>query len=147
MDSSTITATKTTPTLMTIPTATTAPAAPANPTSMWTQAYTTSVPAFGFSTALLASLKRAWRRPQGGPFMTSCLLCGGMNAVGAFAIHDQDLTNGAGIATAWSLAYLLMNGKPALQSLRPYPIALSAFALVNAAGYGVQALKRSKKSN
>ncbi|WBW72094.1 mitochondrial membrane protein,TMEM14 superfamily member Aim19 [Schizosaccharomyces osmophilus] len=93
--------------------------------------YKTYYPAF-----VLASIPRALKRPVGGPFAPGCLLCGSFGAVGGLAIGSGDLANGSGISTAWSLAYLMINGKKSIKSFRLYPLALCTFAGINTIGYG-----------
>lgn len=51
-------------------------------------------------------------------------------------LTNIDLTNGSGICTAWSIAYLMINATKSIKSFRLYPIALTTFATANAVGYG-----------
>lgn len=73
------------------------------------------------------------------PTKKSCFLFGGVNALGGYIIYDGDISNGAGFTFAWSVLYLLVNGKSALKSLtrgRLSPMALSILALGNTGLYG-----------
>lgn len=75
------------------------------------------------------------------PTRTSCFAFGAANALGGWIIYDGDVSNGAGFTFAWSVLYLLVNGKPAVKSLlagRVSPLALSVLALGNAGLYGKQ---------
>ncbi|KAI8058370.1 hypothetical protein BDF22DRAFT_772893 [Syncephalis plumigaleata] len=58
----------------------------------------------------------------------------------AYANHKKDIDNAAGIATAWSLVYLFVNGRAALRTLRPAPLLLLAAATGNATIYGKRAI-------
>ncbi|CAB51761.1 hypothetical protein POMI540_3214 [Schizosaccharomyces pombe] len=104
--------------------------------SYFQRIYQSYIPAYAFGGALIASVPRAFKRPYGGPFVPGCLLCGGFNAIGGLAIASGDLTNGSGICTAWSIAYLMINATKSIKSFRLYPIALTTFATANAVGYG-----------
>lgn len=75
------------------------------------------------------------------PTRTSCFAFGAANALGGWIIFDGDTANGTGFSFAWSVLYLLVNGRPAVKSLlygRVSPIALSVLALGNAGLYGKQ---------
>ncbi|KWU42235.1 pathogenesis-related protein 1-like protein, partial [Rhodotorula sp. JG-1b] len=61
------------------------------------------------------------------PWSTSAVL---------YMIKAGDPVNGAGTTTAWSLVYLFFNGRKALASRRPGPIALSSLVAAQAATYG-----------
>lgn len=82
------------------------------------------------------------------PTRTSCFTFGVANALGGWIIFDGDVANGAGFTFAWSVLYLLVNGKPALRSLlsgRVSPVTVSMLALGNATIYGKQFFWPSSK--
>ncbi|RKP07884.1 hypothetical protein THASP1DRAFT_30296 [Thamnocephalis sphaerospora] len=60
--------------------------------------------------------------------------------IAGYAIQQGDSDNGAGIATAWSLTYLFLNGRQALRTMRPAPLLLVGLTLGNLAAYGGRAL-------
>lgn len=75
------------------------------------------------------------------PTRKSCFLFGAANALGGWILFDGDVANGSGFSFAWSVLYLLVNGRPALKSLihgRVSPAAISVLALGNAGVYGKQ---------
>jgi len=78
---------------------------------------------------LAASLFQPVRPSYAGPFALIFAFSGYVTSTG-----DQE--NGAGISTAWSLAYLMVNGKHGLRSMRPVPALLTAGAALNATAYG-----------
>ncbi|SGZ56411.1 CIC11C00000005725 [Sungouiella intermedia] len=82
------------------------------------------------------------------PSRTSCFAFGAANALGGWIIFDGDVANGSGFSFAWSVLYLLVNGRPAVRSLfsgRVSPIALGTLALGNATIYGKQFFWPSSK--
>ncbi|OLL26804.1 Altered inheritance of mitochondria protein 19 [Neolecta irregularis DAH-3] len=92
-------------------------------------------PTWGFSAALAASVPRSSRTLTGMPSMVSAIAFSAIFAVTGFVTNTGDLENGAGISTAWSLCYLMVNAKTALKSLRPWPVMLTGLAGMNAASY------------
>ncbi|CAN6619003.1 hypothetical protein TRVA0_007S02586 [Trichomonascus vanleenenianus] len=96
----------------------------------------TPLPAALAAASLFASYPIAARKPNFRPAKGSILGFGTAFALGGFIIYDGDLTNGAGFASAWSILYLMVNGKPALKSMRPWPVAISGLVAFNAINYG-----------
>ncbi|KAK9478918.1 hypothetical protein V1514DRAFT_319497 [Lipomyces japonicus] len=96
----------------------------------------TSLPAWGFSAALLATLPRARSVSNYFPRPGSCVGFAAALGLGGYVVYDQDIINGAGFSSAWSTIYLIVNGKRAVTQLRPWPVVLSLFALGNAGIYG-----------
>ncbi|GMG28013.1 unnamed protein product [Ambrosiozyma monospora] len=63
-------------------------------------------------------------------------LFGAFTGLGAFLTFDSDPVNGAGVTSAWSFMYLLINGRKSIVNFSIYPKYLSSLALVNTAVYG-----------
>ncbi|KAK9455846.1 hypothetical protein V1511DRAFT_458382 [Dipodascopsis uninucleata] len=96
----------------------------------------TPYPAWGFSAALLATIPRANSFAQYRPRPLSCVGFGSVIAFGGYIISDNDAINGAGFTSAWSILYLLVNGRRGITQLKPWPAMLSMYALGNAVVYG-----------
>lgn len=75
------------------------------------------------------------------PTKKTCLLFSAANALGGWIIFDGDVNNGAGFTFAWSMLYMVVNGRPSIRSFlkgRVSPMALSLLALGNTGIYGKQ---------
>ncbi|KAK9466808.1 hypothetical protein V1512DRAFT_262397 [Lipomyces arxii] len=96
----------------------------------------TPYPAWAFTSALALTFPRANAMKGYYPRSLSCAGFGSVIAFGGYMIHDNDVINGAGFTSAWSILYLLVNGRKAITQLKPWPAFLSMFALGNATLYG-----------
>ncbi|QPG75459.1 hypothetical protein FOA43_002814 [Brettanomyces nanus] len=70
------------------------------------------------------------------PSNLSVLFFGGFVGLGGFLIYDHDVENGSALTSAWSLMYVLANGKRSLLTFRLYPKVLALLALANSGVYG-----------
>ncbi|CCD23384.1 Aim19p NDAI_0B03500 [Naumovozyma dairenensis CBS 421] len=67
------------------------------------------------------------------------LLFGAAQALGAKMLSDGDIENGSGFVTAWSILFLIVNGKRSLNSLKVtkiWPMVLCVGSLGNSILYG-----------
>jgi hypothetical protein len=51
-------------------------------------------------------------------------------------IYDGDAVNGAGFTSAWSILYLMVNGRAAIRQFRPLPALTAGIVSFNAVNYG-----------
>ncbi|RDW42040.1 hypothetical protein B0I73DRAFT_127664 [Yarrowia lipolytica] len=94
----------------------------------------TPYPAWIMSGLLLATLPYAKNTVK--PTKLSCAGFGLVFAAGGYMMLD-DITNGAGFTSAWSMLYLLANGTRSVTVFRkPWPLLLSCLAVSNAGLYG-----------
>ncbi|KAI5954578.1 hypothetical protein KGF54_002353 [Candida jiufengensis] len=73
------------------------------------------------------------------PTKFGCLGFGSIMALGTYLMIDGDPLNGSGFNFAWSLLYLIVNGKSSISSLfkgHVTPLGLSGLALFNTGLYG-----------
>ncbi|AOA62634.1 hypothetical protein KP2612_001881 [Komagataella phaffii] len=70
------------------------------------------------------------------PTKASCLLFGATVGFGGFMIYDNDLVNGSGFVSAWSILYSLVNARKGIWSLRLWPKVLVGQALFTGLFYG-----------
>lgn len=96
----------------------------------------TPLPAAAASASLFSMLPKAMKNNVYRPAQKSLIGFGTAFAIGGFIIYDGDLTNGAGFTSAWSILYLMVNGKPTLKQLRPGPVLVSGLIAINAVNYG-----------
>ncbi|KAJ8097012.1 hypothetical protein POJ06DRAFT_262246 [Lipomyces tetrasporus] len=96
----------------------------------------TPYPAWAFSASLFGTVPRASSVKMYLPRPLSCVFFGSVIAFGGYIINDNDVINGAGFTSAWSIMYLLANGKRGLTQFRPWPAFLSTWACGNALMYG-----------
>ncbi|KAK7208434.1 loss of respiratory capacity protein 2 [Myxozyma melibiosi] len=96
----------------------------------------TPYPAWGFSAALFSTLPRSYQIKTYLPRPLSCLGFGSIIGFAGYMSYDNDPINGAGVASAWSILYLLANGRRGITQFKPWPAVLSLYALGNAAMYG-----------
>ncbi|KAK9381093.1 uncharacterized protein V2V93DRAFT_370350 [Kockiozyma suomiensis] len=96
----------------------------------------TPYPAWGFSAALLATLPRSYQTKTYFPRPLSCLGFGSIIGFAGYMSYDNDPINGAGVASAWSILYLLVNGRKGFTQVKPWPALLGVYALGNAGMYG-----------
>jgi len=84
----------------------------------------------------MSALPALVRSPVGFPHLIQlpvfAAIFGGAGYMVQAEAGEPSGANGQGTATAWSLSYLFFNGRKALVSRRPEPIALAATVLVNA---------------
>ncbi|TKA50122.1 hypothetical protein B0A53_06469 [Rhodotorula sp. CCFEE 5036] len=99
---------------------------------------TAEQPTFPWSTSavLLGALPLVVRAPVGFPQLIQLPVFAAIFGGSGYMIKAGDPVNGAGTTTAWSLVYLFFNGRKALASRRPGPIALSSLVAAQAATYG-----------
>ncbi|GAO48470.1 hypothetical protein G7K_2643-t1 [Saitoella complicata NRRL Y-17804] len=97
---------------------------------------TSPIPAWTFSGALLATLPKTRQHLHGYPGPISTAFIGGVTALSGYFTMTGEHHNGAGVTTAWSMGYLLINGRKGLFSFRPWPLGLTMLALGNMAAYG-----------
>ncbi|KAK9459385.1 uncharacterized protein V1516DRAFT_679763 [Lipomyces oligophaga] len=97
----------------------------------------TPIPAWTFSTALLATTPRARSIPGYLPRPLSCVGFSSLIGLGGYMIFDGDPVNGGGFISAWSIMYLMANGQHGFRAIRhPWAAVLSLAAAGNAAMYG-----------
>ncbi|CAX40199.1 conserved hypothetical protein [Candida dubliniensis CD36] len=73
------------------------------------------------------------------PTRSSCFTFGGASLLGAWMMYDGDPVNASGFNFAWSVLYLMVNGKASVSNIfkgRITPLGLSGLALVNTGLYG-----------
>ncbi|GAA5883250.1 hypothetical protein JCM3774_000644 [Rhodotorula dairenensis] len=99
---------------------------------------TAEQPTFPWSTSavLLGALPLCVRTPVGFPQLIQLPVFAAIFGGSGYMIRAGDPVNGAGTTTAWSLVYLFFNGRNALESRRPGPIALSSLVAAQAATFG-----------
>lgn len=70
------------------------------------------------------------------PTSLSCLVFGGAVALGSFMIYDNDLVNGSGVVSAWSILFSIVNFKRGLWSMSLWPKYLIGLGAFNSYMYG-----------
>jgi len=91
-------------------------------------------------------LPQSSKKLPGMPSVLSTIAFTTIFAGTGYVTNTGDLENGAGISTAWSLCYLMINAKNGLKSLRPWPVMLTGLAGINAASYGTYYFADLKRS-
>ncbi|GAA5860570.1 hypothetical protein JCM1840_000303 [Sporobolomyces johnsonii] len=94
------------------------------------------IAAWSTSGLMLAAVPLCVRNPLGFPHLVQLPLFAAIFGGSGYMVHVGDPVNGSGTTTAWSLIYLFLNGRKALVSRRPGPIALAAVAAAQAGTYG-----------
>ncbi|GAA5918100.1 hypothetical protein JCM1841_005253 [Sporobolomyces salmonicolor] len=94
------------------------------------------ITAWSTSALMLAAVPLCVKNPLGFPHLVQLPLFAAIFGGSGYMVHVGDPVNGSGTTTAWSLTYLFLNGRKALVSRRPGPIALAAAAAAQAGTYG-----------
>ncbi|BGP53269.1 hypothetical protein JCM8202_002594 [Rhodotorula sphaerocarpa] len=99
---------------------------------------TAEQPTFPWTTSavLLGAVPLCVKSAIGFPHLIQLPAFAAIFAGSGYMIQAGDPLNGAGTTTAWSLVYLFFNGRTALTSRRPGPIALSSLVATQAATFG-----------
>ncbi|KAJ2780168.1 hypothetical protein H4R18_003616 [Coemansia javaensis] len=105
----------------------------------------TAAPALALSALNLAALARARKAARGYPSVMQCTWYAGIFAASAYALSTGDTVNGPGLAAGWSAIWLFFNGRKALRSRSPAPIAMAAAVAAIGSMYGYSFLNLGRQ--
>ncbi|KAJ2359330.1 hypothetical protein IWW50_000055 [Coemansia erecta] len=99
---------------------------------------TTPYPVLLLSAMNVAALAKARKAVIGYPTVISCIGHAGIFAASAYALGTGDTTNGPGLATGWSINWLIFNARKAVKSKRLVPISMTSLVATIGSIYGFQ---------